>query len=276
MELITALLKTINKDNWQIILLSSIIILLVGYILANFTKKPLEFKIGPINIKLGNGCEDPKVVLAEQAETQSEKVKVPQQAIIVDRVRNFVVNKEKQLTKLYLDIMIRQMNFCDEKIVEMKGLFIEEYSRLLSKKLEKTEDVRVHSQFKNYKMFLTLMMEYAVKDSTFKKSVRQNHLAEFTIDSWDAFVEQKVNITLELIKEEYDFNYPDDSLVSRKEVDESNERVFEKIRPMIISMYRKAREISIESRAKIKFIEEEMYQYLKGDISDSGNLSEVD
>lgn len=276
MELFNTLIKNVNKDNWGYLLLGSIIILLVGYILANMTKKPVEFRLGPINIKLGNKCEDTPTVLQTQAKEQLEKIKTPQQTIIVDRVRQYVINKEKQISKLYLDIMIRQMNFCDEKILEMKGLFIDEYSKLLTKKIEKTEDVRIHPNFRNYKMFLSLMMEYAVKESTFKKSVRQNHLAEFTIDSWDAFVEQKVNITLELIKDEYDDNYPDESLVTRKEVDESNERVFDKIRPMIISMYRKAREISIETKAKIKFIEEEMNQYLKGDISDTGNLSDID
>jgi len=276
LELLTTVLKLVNKDNWHIVLLCSIIILLVVYILASFAKKPLEFKIGPINVKFGSEECSTEKVLTTQATLQNEKIKIPHQAIIVDRVRNFVANKEKQLSKLYQDIMIRQMNFCDEKMVEMKGIFIEEYSKMLSKKLEKSEDVRVHPQFKNYKMFLTLMMEYAVKESTFTKSVRQNHLADFTIESWDAFVEQKANITIELIKEEYDFNYPDDSLVTRKEVDESNERVFDKIRPMIISMYRKAREISIETKAKIKFIEEEMNQYLKGDIADSGNLSDID
>jgi hypothetical protein len=69
-------------------------------------------------------------------------------------------------------------------------------------------------------------------------------------------------------------NFPDDSLVTRKEVDESNERIFDKIRPIIVSMYRKARDISIETRGKIKMIEIEMDQYLKSDIVDSGNLSD--
>jgi ethanolamine ammonia-lyase large subunit len=118
-------------------------------------------------------------------------------------------------------------------------------------------------------MFLSLMLEYCVKETTFKKSVRQNHLAELTMEGWEAFVEQKVNVTIANIKNSYDNDYPDESIVTRKEVDESNERVFDKIRPMIVSMYRKAREISIETKSKIKFIEEEMETHLKGGVEES-------
>jgi hypothetical protein len=38
---------------------------------------------------------------------------------------------------------------------------------------------------------------------------------------------------------------------------------------MIVSMYRKAREISIETKSKIKFIEEEMETHLKGGVEES-------
>lgn len=272
MDLLTTILKNINKDNWVVVLFGFIIFLLATYIFSTLSKKPLSFKIGPINIKLGNDCVTPN--LKEVALTHHENMKVPHHQVIIDKVKTYVTSKEKQLSKLYLDIMIRQMNFCDEKILEIRDIFIEEYSKLLSKKLSQNEDVRVHPSFKNYKMFISTALDYAIKDATYKKSVRQNHLAEFTIESWDAFVEQKANITITLIKDEYDLNFPDDSLVFRKEVDESNDRVFDKIRPMIISMYRKAREISIETKGKIKFIESEMEVYLKGDLADSGNLFE--
>jgi hypothetical protein len=271
MDLITAILKNINKDNWVVVLLSIVIFFMGSYIVSTISKKPFTFSLGPIQIKLGSSEE---TKLQEQALTQSEKIKIPHQAIIVDRVKNYVTFKEKQITKLYYDVMVRQMNFCDERMVEIKGIFVDEYSKLLSKKISKDEDVRVHPSFRNYKMFISLVLEYAIKEATYKKSVRQNHLAEFTIESWDAFIEQKTNTTLALINDEYDMNFPDDSLVTRKEVDESNERIFDKIRPIIVSMYRKARDISIETRGKIKMIEIEMDQYLKSDIVDSGNLSD--
>lgn len=267
---ILALLKGINKDNFIYIAFALLTFLFGAIILSIVTRKPLNIKLGPISFSFGEvKCECKEEDLQIQALSQSEKIKPTTNQLYIERIHTYIQSKEKQVSKLYADVMVRQMNFCDEKLVEIKDIFIEEYSKLLSKKISQTEDVRVHHQFRNYKMFLSLMLEYCVKETTFKKSVRQNHLAELTMEGWEAFVEQKVNVTIANIKNSYDNDYPDESIVTRKEVDESNERVFDKIRPMIVSMYRKAREISIETKSKIKFIEEEMETHLKGGVEES-------
>lgn len=273
MEILTTLIKGINKDNWVVVALILIIVFMSMVLISTLTKKPLDFKIGPLNIKFGNDCESPDKILQDQAIKHNTKLNKSEH-LIVDKVKTYVTAKEKQITKLYYDVMVRQMSFCDERIVEMRDLFCDEYSKLLYKKLEKCEDVRTHQSFKNYKMFIILALEYAVKEATYKRSVKQNHLAEFTIESWDAFIEQKTNATIALLKDEYDMNYPE-SLVSRKEIDESNERVFDKIRPIIVSMYRKARDISIETRGKVELLKSEMSTYLKGDMEEYVNLEDV-
>ncbi len=239
------------------------------YLISLYTKKPITLKLGVFTINFGKAQE-------ENVVNNEEEVKgAKRNKMVMEKLKSFVISRERQVHRLQHDILVRQFNFCDEKLVEMKDVFLDEYSRILSKKLPPEADARNHPNFRNYKMMLELMLEYCVKKLTFDKSVRQNHLAELTMDSWESFVEQKVNITLALIKSYYDDNYPDESIVTRKELAESD-KVFEKIRPMIISMYRKAREISIDVKSKIRYIEEEIDKAIKNETFDTLCMYDTD
>ena len=107
-------------------------------------------------------------------------------------------------------------------------------------------------------LLMDLMLTSCVKDGTFKKSMKQNHLLELTLETWEDFIDDKVSLTFSLINRFYDEYYPDSTLVTRNELDISNERLFEKIKPIIVTMYRKAREISSDAKHKIDFIQLEI------------------
>jgi hypothetical protein len=107
-------------------------------------------------------------------------------------------------------------------------------------------------------MMVDLMLDSCINEQTFKKSMKANHLLDLRIDTWEDFVEDKIRLTFSLMKRFYDDYYPESSLVSRNEVDESNDRLFEKIRPIITIMYRKAREITSETMVKINDIQKEI------------------
>lgn len=263
---LTSLFTNFTPDNLSnsipvLILFMSLSV--VMYVISLYTKKPISIKLGVFTINFGKQEEKP---VEEQKPSAMNKM-------VLEKIKSFVISREKRINRLQHDILARQFNFCDEKIVEMKDVFMDEYTRILSKKLPPEVDARIHPNFRNYRMMVDLMLEYCVKKLTFDKSVRNNHLAELNMDSWESFVEQKVNITLAMIKSYYDDHYPDESLVTRKELSE-NDRVFERIRPMIISMYRKAREISIDVKSKIRHIEEEIDRAIKYEAFDT--ICEID
>lgn len=224
-----------------------VILSLIFWIISNFTKKPINLKLGIASVTFGKKDND--------------EPKMNQKTL--DRCRSFLTTKEIQIHKLRQEIFERQLNFCDEKMVEIKDLFMAEYFKMLLKHIGLNDDGKIHPSFRNYRMMIDLMLNSCIKEKTFKPSMRQNHLLELTLDTWEGYIEHKVGTTIALIKRDYDDNYPDDSVVPRKDVDESNERIFEKIKPMIISMYRKAREISVDVKNKIDIIESEIDEGFK-------------
>lgn len=76
-----------------------------------------------------------------------------------------------------------------------------------------------------------------------------------------------------MIKDYFDNNYPDDMTITRKEIDEANERVFDKCRSLFTLSYRRAREIAIETRTKIKYIEDEIEREVR---DENVHLTKID
>lgn len=228
--------------------------------------KEMKLSFGPVKIDLpGRKKEVVKPV-------EQNAVKKANQTLLIARLQSFITEKQKLIFRTHVENTERQMNFFDEKLVEVRSMYIEEYARLLAKKNDACEDVRNDQEFRNYRMMVDLMLE-DIKTKTYKKSIKQNHLADITMEVWESFVEQKVNITLAMIKDYFDNNYPDDMTITRKEIDEANERVFDKCRSLFTLSYRRAREIAIETRTKIKYIEDEIEREVR---DENVHLSKID
>jgi uncharacterized coiled-coil protein SlyX len=228
---------------------------MILWLISIATGKEMNLNLGPLKLQLAGRKkkEDAKA----SGSFQQIQIKKANQTLLISRLHSFITEKQKTIYRTHTENMERQMNFFDEKLVEIRSMYIEEYARLLEKKTEKTTDVRNHQEFRNYRMMVDLMLD-DIKTKTYKKSIKQNHLADITMELWESFVEQKVNVTLAMIKEFFDNNYPDDMTITRREIDDANERVFDKCRSLFTLSYRRAREIAIETRTKIKYIEDEI------------------
>lgn len=227
----------------------------------------MNLSLGPLKLSLPGRKKEKEIKTKEQS-----PVKTANQTLLIARLQSFIVEKQKLIFRTHVENTERQMNFFDEKLVEIRSLYIEEYARLLEKKTESHIDVRNHQEFRNYRMMVDLMLE-DIKTKTYKKSIKQNHLADITMELWESFVEQKVNVTLAMIKDYFDNNYPDDMTITRREIDEANERVFDKCRSLFTLSYRRAREIAIETRTKIKYIEDEIEREVR---EENIHLSRID
>jgi len=273
--LLTLFLSLITNPNfYTLILVPSLtaLFVLILWIISIATGKEMNLNLGPLKLNLvggkktsepvepitGKNTHPPDRCSPKDIETCNQnQAKKANQSLLISRLHSFITEKQKTIYRTHTENMERQMNFFDEKLVEIRSMYIEEYARLLEKKTEKTTDVRNHQEFRNYRMMVDLMLD-DIKTKTYKKSIKQNHLADITMELWESFVEQKVNVTLAMIKEFFDNNYPDDMTIARREIDEANERVFDKCRSLFTLSYRRAREIAIETRTKVKYIEDEI------------------
>lgn len=225
------------------------IIAILLWLFSVLFDKPIKLNLGILNLDFPGK--------KKQNTVSENKVKQANQTLLISKLQSFITEKQKQIFRIQNNTIERQMNFFDEKIVEIRSMYTEEFVKLLRKKCDAHIDVRNHQEFRNYKMMIDLMLE-DIKAKTFKKSIKQNHLADITMELWESFVEQKVSVTQAMIKEYFDNNYPDDMNVERFELDEANERVFDRCRSLFTLSYRRAREIAIETRAKVHYIEDEI------------------
>jgi len=267
LTLISSLLASPNFYSFIILPTFAFVLVLILWMISLLSGKEMNLSLGPLKLSLPGRKKEKEIKTKEQS-----PVKTANQTLLIARLQSFIVEKQKLIFRTHVENTERQMNFFDEKLVEIRSLYIEEYARLLEKKTESHIDVRNHQEFRNYRMMVDLMLE-DIKTKTYKKSIKQNHLADITMELWESFVEQKVNVTLAMIKDYFDNNYPDDMTITRREIDEANERVFDKCRSLFTLSYRRAREIAIETRTKIKYIEDEIEREVR---EENIHLSRID
>jgi hypothetical protein len=223
-----------------VILVFALIMVIISY----YRKSPLTIGLGFLQFTFGTSKQDTPHTKCNE--------------VAVFRFKHYISAKEKLIAKMYSEIIERQMSFCDDKINVISDMLMDDYRLLLSKKLTQSVDVKNHDCYRHYMMMVDLMLKECIKEATFKKSMKQNHLLDLKFDNWESFIGDKMSLTFSLMNRFYDDNYPETSLVTRTELDISNERLFDKIRPIIVSMYRRAREITVEVTDKIVIVQKEV------------------
>lgn len=260
LEFLSTIFGASNLISYVVTPILIFVFVFIVWAVSMLTNKPFKMNLGIIDLSFpGRKDKAPKEtpeVVPPNESTQAN------QNLLIYKLQSFITEKQKQIFKTQQDTIVRQMNFVDEKIVEIRSMYVEEFAKLLKRNNESHVDVRNHQEFRNYKMMIDLMLE-DIKQKTFKKSIKQNHLADITMDLWESFIDQKVSVTQAMIKDYFDNNYPDDMSIDRVDVDEANDRVFDKCRYLFTLSYRRAREIAIETRARVHYIEDEIEREIR-------------
>jgi predicted nucleic acid-binding Zn-ribbon protein len=230
-----AILKFFTENNTQMpisLLIVFGIFSLAMFLIASINKRPIEINFGIFKLNYG------------RAQTHIS------QHIDIARIVEFAITKMCEINRLEAGVFVRQMNFFDEKSVEVKSIMVDEFASLLSKKLEKPSTVRIEQEFRTYKMLVDLMLE-SIKANIFKKSMEINHLASKNVSDWDSFIERKLNLIFAAAKTFLDDNYPEEGKVDRNELDDLNDRMYNKIRTLFVLAFQHARDVRIEHDEKI-------------------------
>ena len=245
--MLESIFKLVSGSNAQIPIAAFVVFLIfsvVMFIIASINKRPIELNFGILKLNYGKS----EVPVIEHTD--------------VGRVVDYAIGKMCEINKLESGVFVRQMNFFDEKMVEVKTILVDEFASILAKKLSKPSTVRVEQEFRTYKMLVDLMLE-SIKINIIKKSMEANHLDSKSVEEWETFIDRKINLIFAAAKTFLDDNYPEEVLVDRNELDDLNDRLYNKIRTLFVAAFRHAREVRIEHNEKIAVLRTALDEEIK-------------
>lgn len=161
--------------------------------------------------------------------------------------RNFVLTR----------VLKEQMNFAEQKLLEVQGKFLNSYrAQLHELKTNDISETEINKQYRLYQGILSMSL-MSVKDE-FRRSFKENGFEDLSGPEFTHYIKDKLQ-TLVSIGRDHLFNlYPYDGMLvsidKRTEWLDSNMGQMEDI---LFEVYVKAKEIKIDSRKKAKSIEEE-------------------
>lgn len=200
--------------------------------------------IGKVNIKFGKNiisfgrskrsCGDCILLLMAKRERMESQ-------------RNFVLTR----------VLKEQMNFAEQKLLELQGLFLNSYRRQLHDVAGNTPvESEINKQYRLYQGILSLSL-MSVKDE-FRRSFKENGFEELSGTEFTHYVKNKV-LTLVSIGRDHLFNlYPYEGMyISVEERTKWLDSNLSTIEDLCFEVYVKVKEIKLESRRKVKEIEKE-------------------
>jgi len=211
-----------------------LLIVLIIYVIVSFIGKPINLKLGSFAIVMGNNQ------------------KIDDGKYLVERTKNIVEKSIIEQKTIENEIMIRQINFANERIVEINNIMTEPYAELLIKKLS-DDNIRSGIEYRNYRMLVQMMTNDCIKERVLVRALKENHLAAMEGIAWDDFVKQKVDVTISLLSNYLDLMYSGNN-IDRYELSKLNESNRYEVCNMIASIYDVAKKITIKSYENIATI----------------------
>lgn len=249
MKELVELFKLLPSDGfYTIIILASMLIGL--YIITALMGKPLEFKLGPLNLKFGG---------SKPLDDSSCK-----KNIMIEQVKNITKSVYSKIEFLKHDTINRQVNYLEDRIEDIRASMADIYSDILESKLpeDKKNNVKSNKEYRNYQILLTMAMNQCLKKNVIK-SFKQNHLDEIDQFDWTKHINQKGDTSIQHITEFLDIMYGDKNLITRKELSLANEHYKAGFKDEIKDCYEHAREISIKNKSKIDDLKIELEQEIQ-------------
>lgn len=224
-----------------IVFFTAIFGILVIYMIASFIGKPMNIKIGPLALAMGN--KDGQI-----PENKYDK------RYLIEKTKNIIEKSVEQQKSIEAETIQRQLNFARERIIEINSILTNAYGELLIKKLGENR-FRESLDYRNYRLLVQMMTSECIRERVLLKALKENHLTEMNGAAWEDFLKQKVDVTIAMLSEYLDLMY-NGTNISRQEVSELNDITKRQVSLMISSIYEAARNISLSDKENIKKIQE--------------------
>lgn len=171
-------------------------------------------------------------------------------------ISSILEHQEDNIRKMFQienDIIKKQMNYTEQMLYQLKYIMSEMYSDLLIKKIAKTEDVKLHKDYRYQQRILNILIK-EMKDSLFYEAFLDNHLEAITGADWDRYIDDKSTYALNYIRDFLDSYSENGTILTRKEVSDSEKNIIPKIKDVIKLIFEKAKDISVSGRQDIQLL----------------------
>jgi hypothetical protein len=221
--------------------------ILVIYMIASFVGKPMNLKLGPLALAMGD--KDGQI-----PEKKYDK------RYLVEKTKNIVEKSVEEQKTIEAETIQRQLNFARERIIEINSIMTNAYAVKLAEKIGEA-NVRSSTDYRNYRLVVQMMTNECIKERVLVKALKENHLTAMNGAAWDDFLKQKVDVTIAMLSEYLDLMY-NGTNITRQEVSELNDDTRRQVSQMITSIYEAARNISESDQVNIKRIKEKTSEEL--------------
>lgn len=202
----------------------------------NKTKISLNFSLGPVKIALGKKeTQLTQKTLNQLIESQ------------LDNIREMIAAED--------NLLKRQLLHTEQKLTQIKYFLVTNFNELLSKKLGKTEDARIHKDYRNYQILVT-MLNKELLDKVFKSAFIENHLTEFEGANWNNYITDKSNYIMNFINEFMDIMYGEGKVLSRQETANIEKDAYDDILKVVREIFDNVKEMSLNSALELDKMKE--------------------
>lgn len=166
--------------------------------------------------------------------------------------REFVLNR----------VLKEQMNFAEQKMLEIESLFLSGFRGLLSKKRKsETTPAEENKQYRLYQGVFGMAM-MSVKDEI-RRSFKENGFETLSGVEFSSYVKNKVGTLISIAHDHIQNMYPyEGMIVSSNDRQGLIDENLSKIEDICFDIYVKAKEIKITSRRKIEKLDKEFAEEL--------------
>lgn len=165
----------------------------------------------------------------------------------LDSQREFVLSR----------VLKEQMNFVEQKILEMQGIFLSTYRAQMHQLADKaTPELEFNKQYRLYQGLLASTM-MAIKDE-FRRSFKENGFEEMSGQEFTHYVKSKLGIIVSLGRDHLFNLYPyEGMIVSAEQRMAWLETYMSKLEDVCFEIFVKAKEIKIEAEKKVQLLDKE-------------------
>ena len=232
MEYLKAILSSLAPYSLDVLLVTVVVGLISFLIMSIKNKTGFNIAFGPFKFSLGN------------------KNNTMNSMSFINDLLEFQEDHIRSIFQIETSLLKKQMNYTEQKLLEVKFHLCEAYANILSKKLTNGEDIKLHRDYRFYQRITTMLIK-EVADNIFYPAFSENHFETMSEDVWYKYVNDKALYVLNFGDDLLGTLYEDAKAVSRKEASDSERESVPKTKEVVKAIFDMARTYAINSKKEI-------------------------